>query len=51
MNVKLTALISALGSVVLASSAVAATCESLRSVAIPNVTITPAELVTPAAPA
>jgi hypothetical protein len=36
---------------VLASSALAATCESLRSMSIPNVTITTAELVTPPPPA
>jgi feruloyl esterase len=51
MNVKSIALIGTFGSLVLASSALAATCESLRSVSIPNVTITAAELVTPAPPA
>jgi len=49
MNLKLTTLIGTLGCVVLASSASAATCESLRSVSIPNVTITTAEVVMPAA--
>src|SRR5688572_13183590 len=51
MHVKLTALIGTVGSLVVASSAIAATCESLRSVAIPNVSVTTAELVTPAPPA
>jgi feruloyl esterase len=48
---KLTAFVAGLGSLVLASSAAAATCESLRTLAIPNVTITTAEVVAPAAPA
>jgi feruloyl esterase len=51
MNVKLSALMGTVGSLLLASSAIAATCEGLRSVSIPNVTITTAELVTPPPPA
>jgi feruloyl esterase len=51
MNLKLSALIGAVGSMLLAPSAVAATCESLRSVSIPSVTIATAELVTPPPPA
>jgi feruloyl esterase len=51
MNVRLSACLGTLASVLVASSSVAATCESLRSIAIPNVTITTAELVTPPAPA
>ena len=49
MTIKMTALIGTLGSAVLASSASAATCESLRSVTMPAVTITTAELVKPLA--
>jgi feruloyl esterase len=51
MNIKLTVFIGALGSALLAPDVMAATCESLRSISIPNVTITTAELVKPAAPA
>src|SRR5688572_17383744 len=51
MNIKLTVFIGVLGSLLLAPDVVAATCESLRSVSIPNVTITTAELVKPPAPA
>jgi feruloyl esterase len=51
MNVKLTALIGTVGSLVVATSVIAATCESLKSVSIPNVSITSAELVTPPPPA
>ena len=50
MNVKLTTAFAALGFVLLSSAASAATCESLRSIPMTNVTITAAELVTPAAP-
>lgn len=51
MNLRLTACIGALGSILFASSAVAATCESLRSLSMPGVTITTAEVVKPAPPA
>ncbi len=51
MNSRLTVFIGTVGSVALASFASAATCESLRSITVPNVTITTAELVTPPAPA
>jgi feruloyl esterase len=51
MNIKLTVLIGAFGSALLAPDVIAATCESLRSVSITNLTITTAELVKPPAPA
>jgi feruloyl esterase len=51
MTFRLTACLGVLGSFLVASSAAAATCESLKSLAIPNVTITTAELVKPAPPA
>ena len=50
MNVKLGALLGSLGSMVLAASASAAsggTCDSLRSMAIPNVAISSVEVVSP----
>lgn len=45
MSIKLTVFIGALGSALLAPDAIPATCERLRSVSIPNVAITTAELV------
>ena len=53
MNLKLSALLGVLGSLVLAASASAASggsCESLRSMAIPNVTIAAVDVVTPPPP-
>jgi feruloyl esterase len=53
MNLKLSALLGILGFLVLAASASAAsggTCESLRSMAIPNVTIAAVDVVTPPPP-
>ena len=51
MNVTLTAAIGTFSSLVLASFAGAATCDSLRSAAIPGVSITTAEVVAPPAAA
>jgi feruloyl esterase len=51
MNVTLTAAIGTLGSLLLASLAGAATCESLRAAAMPGVSILAAEIVAPAAAA
>ena len=53
MNLKLSALLGVLGSLLLAASASAASggsCESLRSMAIPNVTIAAVDVVTPPPP-
>lgn len=48
---KLTALVAAVGLLFVASSAAAATCDSLKTISIPTVTITTAEVVKPAPPA
>ncbi|HVQ16711.1 MAG TPA: tannase/feruloyl esterase family alpha/beta hydrolase, partial [Vicinamibacterales bacterium] len=49
MNLKTSALIAVIGSACLSTTVAAATCESLKSVSLPNVTISSAEIV-PAGP-